>query len=81
MRGRLHLFLTVTAVNSFVTDMDTSTRGRRVGYVRVSSYDQNPERQLEDVPVERTFTDKASENDTNRPRLQALTAFVRARAP
>ena len=25
--------------------------GHRIGYVRVSSFDQNPERQLEHVPV------------------------------
>ena len=27
--------------------------GQRIGYVRVSSFDQNPERQLEQVPVDR----------------------------
>ena len=53
-------------------------KGQRVGYVRVSSYDQNPERQLDDVLLDRTFTDKASGKDTHRPQLQALTAFVRA---
>ena len=35
-------------------------KGQRVGYVRVSSFDQNPERQLEHVQVDRMFTDKAS---------------------
>jgi DNA invertase Pin-like site-specific DNA recombinase len=34
--------------------------GHRIGYVRVSSFDQNPERQLEHVRVDRQFTDKAS---------------------
>jgi len=58
--------------------MENSVRGQRVGYIRVSSFDQNPERQLEDVAVDRTFTDKASGKDTQRPQLQALTAFVRA---
>ena len=38
--------------------------GQRVGYVRVSSFDQNPARQLEAVSVARTFTDKASGKDT-----------------
>jgi DNA invertase Pin-like site-specific DNA recombinase len=31
----------------------------RVGYVRVSSVDQNTVRQLDGIAVERTFTDKA----------------------
>jgi DNA invertase Pin-like site-specific DNA recombinase len=52
--------------------------GQRVGYVRVSSFDQNPERQLEDVDLERTFSDKASGKDAKRPQLEALMTFVRA---
>lgn len=51
--------------------------GQRVGYVRVSSSKQNPERQLEGVPVDRLFTDKASGKDTKRPELEALLSFVR----
>ncbi|HEV8569590.1 MAG TPA: recombinase family protein [Micromonosporaceae bacterium] len=49
----------------------------RVGYVRVSSVDQNTVRQLDGVVVERTFTDKASGKDTARPKLDELLAFVR----
>lgn len=49
----------------------------RIGYVRVSSFDQNPERQLEHVQVDRVFTDKASGKDTQRPELERLLAFVR----
>jgi DNA invertase Pin-like site-specific DNA recombinase len=41
----------------------------RVGYIRVSTVDQNAVRQLDGVQVERTFTDKASGKDTTRPRL------------
>jgi len=51
--------------------------GHRIGYIRVSSFDQNPERQLEDVPVDRIFTDKASGKDAKRPELDALLSFVR----
>ena len=51
--------------------------GQRIGYVRVSSIDQNPERQLEQVTVDRLFTDKASGKDTQRPELERLLAFVR----
>jgi DNA invertase Pin-like site-specific DNA recombinase len=52
-------------------------KGQRIGYVRVSSADQNPERQLEGVPVDRIFTDKASGKNTHRPQLDALFSFVR----
>jgi DNA invertase Pin-like site-specific DNA recombinase len=51
--------------------------GQRIGYVRVSSFDQNPERQLEQIQVDRVFTDKASGKDTQRPELDALLSFVR----
>jgi len=51
--------------------------GQRVGYIRVSSIDQNPKRQLEGMNLDRVFTDKASAKDTNRPQLTALLTFVR----
>ena len=52
-------------------------QGQRIGYVRVSSFDQNPERQLDHVEVGKVFTDKASGKDTRRPQLDALLSFVR----
>ncbi len=52
-------------------------KGQRIGYVRVSTLEQNTERQLEQVPVDRVFTDKASGKDTQRPELERLIAFVR----
>ncbi|KKN26436.1 hypothetical protein LCGC14_0874850, partial [marine sediment metagenome] len=52
-------------------------KGQRIGYIRVSSLDQNPERQLEQVAVDRVFTDKASGKDTQRPELDRLITFVR----
>lgn len=51
--------------------------GQRIGYVRVSSFEQNPERQLDGVAVNRMFTDKASGKDTQRPQLKELLAFAR----
>src|SRR3954465_11067348 len=51
--------------------------GQRIGYVRVSSLDQNPARQLEDIPLDRTFVDTASGKDVRRPQLEALLSFVR----
>ena len=52
-------------------------KGQRIGYVRVSSYDQNADRQLEGSDLDRVFTDKASGKDTDRPQLQALLAYAR----
>lgn len=52
-------------------------QGHRIGYVRVSSFEQNPDRQLEHVQVDKVFTDKASGKDVHRPQLENLLAFVR----
>ena len=52
-------------------------QGQRIGYVRVSSFDQNPERQLEHIDVSKVFTDKASGKDVQRPELERLLTFVR----
>ena len=49
----------------------------KVGYIRVSTVDQNTERQLDGVEVNKTFTDKCSGKDTNRPQLRALLEYVR----
>ena len=51
--------------------------GKRIGYVRVSSADQNDARQLDGVALDKTFTDKASGKDTNRPELQAMLDYAR----
>jgi DNA invertase Pin-like site-specific DNA recombinase len=52
-------------------------QGHRIGYIRVSSFDQNPEHQLEQVKVSKVFIDKTSGKDTERPALEQLLAFVR----
>lgn len=52
-------------------------KGQRIGYVRVSSYDQNVERQLEGVDLDRVFTDRASGKDTERPEFKALVLYAR----
>jgi DNA invertase Pin-like site-specific DNA recombinase len=52
-------------------------KGQRIGYIRVSSLDQNPERQLEGMQVDKAFTDKVSGKDVHRPELEALKSFIR----
>ena len=52
-------------------------QGQRIGYARVSSFDQKLDRQLVDANVKKVFTDKASGKDTQRPELDRLLAFVR----
>ena len=51
--------------------------GKTVGYIRVSSFDQNPDRQLEGIKLDKKFIDKASGKDTNRPALEELIGYVR----
>lgn len=51
--------------------------GQRIGYIRVSSTDQNTARQLEGIQLDRTFTDKASGKSLQRPELERMMDFCR----
>ena len=51
--------------------------GKRVGYIRVSSLDQNEVRQLDCIELNKIFTDKASGKDTKRTQLQACLDYLR----
>lgn len=51
--------------------------GQRIGYVRVSTLDQNTARQLDGVDVDQVFADKASGKDVNRPELERMIDFAR----
>lgn len=51
--------------------------GQRIGYQRVSLVDQSTDRHLEGVEVHRTFRDKVSGKDTNRPQFQEAMAYLR----
>lgn len=53
----------------------------KLGYVRVSSTDQNESRQLEALEkygIEKWFCEKVSGKDTNRPQLQEMLSFDRS---
>ncbi len=52
-------------------------KGKKIGYVRVSTFDQNPERQLENLELDKIYTDHASGKDLNRPKLAELIDYVR----
>lgn len=52
----------------------------KVGYVRVSTVEQNPARQFElmnSLGVEKIYCDKVSGKDTNRPEFQKMLSFLR----
>lgn len=60
--------------------MSTTIKGHVVGYIRVSSFEQNIDRQQEALApyqLDKTFIDKASGKDTARPQLQAALAHLR----
>ncbi len=52
--------------------------GQKIGYIRVSSVDQNEARQLDGVELDKKFIDKCSGKDTDRPELINLFEFVRS---
>ena len=51
--------------------------GKKIGYIRVSSFDQNPERQLEGIRLNKTFIDQASGKSIERRQLEAMLDYVR----
>ena len=51
--------------------------GAKIGYIRVSTLDQNAERQLEGLTLKKVYEDKASGKDTKRPQLAACLEFLR----
>lgn len=54
-----------------------STKGQKIGYVRVSTSCQNGDRQLEKMDLDKIFTEKISGKDTNRPQLNEMISYVR----
>lgn len=48
-----------------------------IGYARVSTEDQNPERQLEGLELDKKFVDYASAKCRKRPQLEAMLEYVR----
>lgn len=64
-----------------ITEQLDAIPGQKVGYARVSSKDQNIERQIEQLKAEKVFTyytDKASGGSRERPGLNEVMQYVRA---
>lgn len=51
--------------------------GKHIGYIRVSTVEQNTVRQLDGVELDRVFEDKCSGKDTNRPALRQCLDYLR----
>jgi DNA invertase Pin-like site-specific DNA recombinase len=51
--------------------------GQEVGYVRVSSAEQNLDRQLAGEKLDKIFTEKASAKDAKRPQLRECIQYLR----
>lgn len=52
----------------------------QIAYIRVSSIDQNEQRQIEAMQrynIEKWFIEKVSGKDTNRPKLKEMLDFAR----
>ncbi len=69
--------LRVLDFNLTLSESGADITGQRVGYIRVSTLEQNTDRQLDGIEVDRTFADHVSGKDLHRPQLAAMLAFVR----
>jgi len=52
-------------------------KGQNIGYIRVSSVGQNTDRQLVDIELDETFTEKVSGKDRSRPELELCLKHLR----
>lgn len=52
-------------------------KGHKIGYIRVSTVEQNATRQLDGIELDNIFTDKCSGKDTNRRELAEMLKFAR----
>ena len=52
-------------------------KGQRIGYCRVSTVEQNTDRQLVDVELDKVFEEKVSAKTANRPQLQLMLEHIR----
>lgn len=54
-----------------------NNKSQAVGYIRVSSIDQNTDRQLDGLSLDRVFIDKITGSTKGRPQLQQMLDYVR----
>ena len=52
-------------------------QGHKIGYIRVSTVEQNIVRQLDGIQLDKVFTDRCSGKDTKRPQLALMLEFIR----
>jgi DNA invertase Pin-like site-specific DNA recombinase len=58
-------------------DFKAPKSGQKIGYIRVSGIDQNPERQLVDVQLDKKFIDKCSGKTIERPEFSQMMLYLR----
>lgn len=56
----------------------SNAKGQMIGYVRVSTTDQNTARQLDGLKLDKVFSDKQSGKDKDRPQLKAMIEYARS---
>jgi DNA invertase Pin-like site-specific DNA recombinase len=53
------------------------SKGKTLGYIRVSTSDQNPERQLQGIQIDKTFIEYASGSRLDREQLALMMDYIR----
>lgn len=61
----------------YVNDMQDEDKYQTVGYIRVSTTEQNTERQLDGLKLNKVFIDKITGTTKQRPELQRMLEYVR----
>jgi DNA invertase Pin-like site-specific DNA recombinase len=69
--------MTAATLPSAPQSTQQTTKGQRVGYLRVSTVDQSSARQLDGLALDEVFEDKVSGATADRPQLQAALKHCR----
>ena len=54
-----------------------NNNGKLIGYIRVSTLEQNSDRQLDEIKLDKVFKDKVSGKSIERPALTEMLSYVR----
>ena len=78
----LQMLLTEIEIEAimYIQTKERGTDTMKVGYVRISTVEQNTARQdvmMQEQGIEKVFIDKASGKNADRPQLQAMLQFIR----
>ena len=67
----------IITLNIKASERVNAMSGKKIGYIRVSTFHQNEDRQLASVDLDKEFLEKASAKNNDRPILKEMLDYIR----